>query len=245
MNKILVNNEEKELIFHSGKFEFQKDANLLFEVENIQKDIFLVVSDDIQVVLTMLGENTNLNFHIQIGKNASLTFHHFVIDGSIHIETDLNQENASFYFYNSILSSKNSTNKIIVNHQAPQTISILKNHGFSIHQASLILDVDAYIPKKSSQCISKQDNQIIEEENSLSQINPNLYIDNYDVEASHSAYVGEFKEQELFYLMSRGLTEKSSKFLLLKSFLIGSFHLEDKIEEKYQEKIIKYFDKEV
>lgn len=245
MNKILVNNEKKEEIINSSRYVFEKDTNLLLEVDNLEKDIFLIVSSNITVTLTILGENTNLNFHIEVEKNATLTFNHFVIDGSIHIHSHLNQENATFYFHNSIFSNMHSKNQIIVSHHAPHTISNLKNHGFSNNHANLILDVASYIPKESTGCISKQDNQIIEEENSLSQINPNLYIDNYDVEASHSAYVGEFKEQELFYLMSRGLTEESSKFLLLKSFLIGSFHLEDKIEEKYQEKIIKYFDKEV
>lgn len=245
MNKILVNNEKKEEMIESGKYVFKEDTNLLLELDNLEKEIFLVVSSDLTVTLTILGENTNLNVHIQVEKNASLTFNYFVIDGGIHIASNLEQENAIFHFHNSIFSSKNSINQIVVNHHAPRTTSDIKNHGFSKNRASLIFDVASYVPKESDSCISKQDNQIIEEENSLSQINPNLYIDNYDVEASHSAYVGEFKKQELFYLMSRGLTEKTSKFLLLKSFLIGSFHLEDEIEEKMSEKIIKYFDKEV
>lgn len=245
MNNILVNNEKKEEMIESGKYVFKEDTNLLLELEDLEKEIFLVVSSDLTVTLTILGENTNLNVHIQVEKNASLTFNHFVIDGNINIISNLSQENADFCFHNSIFSSKNSINQIVVNHHASHTTSSLKNHGFSKNRASLIFDVASYVPKESGSCISKQDNQIIEEENSLSQINPNLYIDNYDVEASHSAYVGEFKEQELFYLMSRGLTEKTSKFLLLKSFLIGSFHLEDKIEEKMSKKIIKYFDKEV
>lgn len=245
MNKILVNNEKKDEMLDSNRYVFEKDTNLLLEVENLEKELFLIVSNNSTVTLTILGENTNLTFHIQMEKNTTLTFNHFVIDGSIHMDTNLNGENATFHFHNSIFSGKHSKNQIIVNHNASHTISNLKNHGFSNHHANLILDVSSYVPKQSTSCISKQDNQIMEEESSLSQINPNLYIDNYDVEASHSAYVGEFKEREVFYLMSRGLTEKTSKFLLLKSFLIGSFHLEDKIEEKMNEKIIKYFDKEV
>ena len=245
MNKIIVNNEEKESILQKGKYEFKKDTNLLLEVENLEKEIFLVVSSNIQVTLTILGENANLRFRIQVEKNASLTFQYFMIDGSICIQSSLNQENASITIHNSVFSSKSSRNQIIVNHQAPHTMSNLQNHGFSNNHANLVFDVSSYIPKRASSCVSKQDNQIVEEENSLSQINPNLYIDHYDVEASHSAYVGEFKESELFYLMSRGLTKRSSKFLLLKSFLIGGFHLNSNLEEKYQEKLIKYFDKEV
>ena len=235
MNKILVNNKEKEIILDSGKYKFQENGTFSLEIENIEKDIFLVVSENIKVVLNVLSKNTNLKIHVYLEKNAKLVLNHLVIEGS----------NASFELNYSVLSSKNSKNKIEVKHQSAKTKSLLKNHGFSRKHANLIFDVSAYITKGCNKCISKQDNQIIENENSLSMINPNLYIENYDIEASHSAYVGEFRENELFYLMSRGLSEEASKFLLLKSFLIGSFDLEEGVKERYYHEVIKYFNKEV
>lgn len=245
MNKILVNNKEKEFILDNGKYEFMESGTFSLELSDLEKDIFLVVLENVEVVLNILSKNTFLNFHVNVGENASLILNNLVIEGSTNVNVNLEQESASFQLNYSILSSKDSNNKIEVRHNASKTNSLLKNHGYSINNAKLILDVSAYIDKESSKCISKQDNQIIENENSLSNINPNLYIDNYDVEASHSAYVGEFKENELFYLMSRGLTEEESKFLLLKSFLIGSFDLEEKIKERYYHEVIKYFNKEV
>lgn len=245
MNKILVNNKEKEFILDNGKYEFIESGTFSLELSDLEKDIFLVVLENVEVVLNILSKNAFLNFHVNVGENASLTLNNLVIEGSTNVNVNLEQESASFQLNYSILSSKDSNNKIEIKHNASKTNSLLKNHGYSINNAKLILDVSAYIDKESSKCISKQDNQIIENENSLSNINPNLYIDNYDVEASHSAYVGEFKENELFYLMSRGLTEEESKFLLLKSFLIGSFDLEEKIKERYYHEVIKYFNKEV
>lgn len=245
MNKILVNNEEQEHILNDGKYEFRKNANITLEINNLEKIICLTVLDNIQVVLNVLGKHASAHFHIKVGKNASFTLNYLLLEGNTNISVDLEKEYASFQLNYSILGSQHSKNQILVRHNAPQTKAFLKNHGFSRRNANLILDVSAYIPSASNKCVSKQDNQIIEEENSISQINPNLYIDNYDVEASHSAYVGEFKENELFYLMSRGLTEEASKFLLLKSFLIGSFSIDEKIKEKYYDEIIKYFDKEV
>lgn len=245
MNKILVNNKEKEIILNDGRYEFKEDGIFSLEIEDLEKDIFLVVLENVKIVLNILGKNTNLKFHIHVERYASLVLNHLVVEGSIDINTNLEDKNANFELNYSVLSSKNSKNKIEVKHNASLTTSLLKNHGFSRQRANLIFDVNAYINKDASKCISKQDNQIIENENSLSEINPNLYIDNYDVEASHSAYVGEFKESELFYLMCRGLSEDASKFLLLKSFLIGSFDLDERIKERYYHEVIKYFDKEV
>lgn len=245
MNKILMSNEKKDFILDSDKYEFQNDGTFSLEVDSSTKDVYLAILENVQVVLNLLSKNTSLNFHIRILKNASFTFNQLIIEGNMNISVDLVEEGADFNLNYSVLSSNNSKNQIEVKHKASKTKSLLKNHGFSMNHANIILDVSAYIDRDANKCVSKQDNQIIENDNSLSQINPNLYIENYNVEASHSAYVGEFKENELFYLMSRGLDLETSKFLLLKSFLIGSFDLEEKVQEQYYHEMIKYFNKEV
>lgn len=245
MNKILVSNNIEESIKDNTKYEFKDDNTVWLEFNEIEKNISLIISNNTKIVLNILSKNSNIKFNIKVEENASLILNNLILEGSTSIYVDLNNQGASFKLNYSILSSKNSNNVIEVKHKSSKTNAILKNHGFSSKKANLIFDVSAYIDKDASKCISKQDNKIIENENSLSQINPNLYIDNYDIEASHSAYVGEFKEEQLFYLMSRGLTEEESKFLLLKSFLIGSFDLEDNIKERYYHEVIKYFNKEV
>ena len=55
-----------------------------------------------------------------------------------------------------------------------------------------------------------------------STICPNLLIDNYDVESNHAAYIGCFKEDILFYMMSRGISREVASRLLLNGFLINS-----------------------
>jgi Fe-S cluster assembly scaffold protein SufB len=63
-------------------------------------------------------------------------------------------------------------------------------------------------------------------------INPNLYIEDSDVVANHAAAIGKFSEEELFYLMSRGIPYNDAVNLLIKGFLVGSFDINDKrIEE--------------
>ena len=65
-----------------------------------------------------------------------------------------------------------------------------------------------------------------------STICPNLYIDNYDVDSNHSAYIGKFRDEAMFYLMSRGISLENSYRLLLNGFLINTDSIEyDKISE--------------
>ena len=45
--------------------------------------------------------------------------------------------------------------------------------------------------------------------------------------------------------MSRGISLDDAKFLLLKSFLVGSMDVNDKVMQKYCDSVVKYFNKEV
>ena len=48
---------------------------------------------------------------------------------------------------------------------------------------------------------------------------PELEIESNDVQVSHSSTIGQIDSEQLFYLMSRGLTYTDSVNLIIKSFL--------------------------
>lgn len=243
MNKILVNNIEKDTL--DKQYIFNHDTETYLELDNVDKEIFLVVSENVNVTFNLLGKNSNLKIKIKVLENSTLTINILLLDSNSDIMVELSGKNATIYINNSLISNTNSLNKIDVFHLMENTSSYLCNHGYSLNRANIILDVNAYIPKNSSKCISKQDNQIIEKDNSMSQINPNLYIENYDVDASHSAYIGRFKDEYLFYMMSRGINIKDATYLLLKAYLLGNFKLKENTYDNYMNTITKYLKREV
>lgn len=244
MNKILVDNKKEKIEGNIEKYTFNKDDTISLELDHENKELFLVITNGANITFNILAKNTNLTFHIKLGKGTKLYLNTLVLDGSTNAYINLEEENACLNYHNSIVSNKNSINYINIKHFSKNTYSYVFNHGFSINHSDIIFDVNGYIEKEASKCICKQDNQIIQIDNSKSQINPNLYIDNYDIEASHSAYIGFFKEEELFYLMSRGLNPQGAKFLLTKAFLIG-YVQDEKTYGLYTNEIMKYFGKEV
>ena len=70
------------------------------------------------------------------------------------------------------------------------------------------------------------------------EINPILLIDEYDVDAKHSAFIGTFNKEELFYLKTRGITDKDASNLLLKGLLVGTLDIEDCVKEELIEKYL-------
>ena len=83
-------------------------------------------------------------------------------------------------------------------------------------------NVEGIVDKEFSNCICNQENQIINLKSGKSKISPILKIDNYNVDSNHSAYIGRFSEEKLFYMMSRGLSRKKAYCLLLNGFLVNS-----------------------
>ena len=61
--------------------------------------------------------------------------------------------------------------------------------------------------------------RIVNLTNNKCQIKPNLFIDEYEVDAYHAAYIGSLDKDELLYLNSRGIDTKTSEILLVNGFL--------------------------
>ena len=107
------------------------------------------------------------------------------------------------------------------------------NHGISVLGNKIDFTINGNIPLYADNCICNQDSKIINIKDSKSIIKPNLFIENYNVEANHSAYIGQFNKDKLFYLESRGIKNDQAIFLLLKSFMINNMSLPEELESKF------------
>ena len=76
------------------------------------------------------------------------------------------------------------------------------------------------MPNNIKKCEVNQDSRIINMTDNACIIKPNLFIDEEDVNANHSALIGTFSFEEVFYLMSRGINKKDADSLLTRGFLM-------------------------
>ena len=155
------------------------------------------------------------NFNLDINANETYEIYHYVINKSVNVVINLKGLNAKVVYHYSTINFDDNTFKITINHLCSNTISEIYNHGVNAGFKKLVFDVTGYVPKDSFKCFCNQENQIINLTNGISQILPNLLINNYDTFSNHAAYIGKFKEDILFYLMSRGINEQIATRLLL------------------------------
>jgi Fe-S cluster assembly protein SufD len=136
--------------------------------------------------------------------------------------------NSNIKFYSSIINYEDNEYKQNINHNDKDSISKIINHCINVYDNKFKFIVNGKIKKDSINSSFKQDNKIININNGKSFILPNLIVDNNDIDASHSAYIGTFDEDLIFYMMTRGLSLKECNSLLIKSFLLGSMDLDDR-----------------
>lgn len=160
--------------------------------------------------------------HYTYNITEDTVIYHYLVDSSSTVDINMVTEGVTLYYYYNTINYKNNSFSIKVNHLKDNTHSELFNHGVNVGNNKLDFFVEGIVPKESEKCICNQDNQIINMSDGKSTICPNLLIDNYDVDSNHSAYIGKFSEDKLFYLMSRGISYDEANRLLLNGFLINS-----------------------
>ena len=183
-------------------------------------------------------DNVKLNAHLE--KGASLTVYNMIIsakDVNITEEIYLEDSSAEANVLNVCLgyaeAKVNSLIHIFHNHE--YTNSELETYAIALDKAVLTLDNNATIKQGCRKSVVHQKAKGLNlSADSTIKAQPNLYIDEFDVEASHSASVGNINKDELFYLMSRGLKESDARKIVVLGFINP---LVDKISDSYNEEI--------
>lgn len=175
-------------------------------------------------IIYVVDNNENKDYKYNIVEDTII--YHFSINCSSNVTVNLVTEGVTLHYYYNNINYDNNKFKIDVNHMACNTHSDVYNHGVNVNNKKLDYMVNGKVTKEYSKCICNQDNQIINMSDGKSTICPILLIDNFDVDSNHGAYIGKFKDEYLFYLMSRGISMSDSYRLLLNGFLINSDSLD-------------------
>lgn len=112
----------------------------------------------------------------------------------------------------------NLTSKIV--QYGKETNGYILKHGVMRENASSVFNGIGYIKHGGTKSIANQESRVLMlSENARGDANPILLIDEDDVEAGHAASVGRVDLEQLYYLMSRGISQKEAERLVIHGFL--------------------------
>ncbi len=243
MNKILVEKDKfivNEISNDSEEVVIDKNEEILLEIVNTNRNFKAKVLDGITATINILDRESDYTLEFEILKQARLVVNSLSVNSNKRIKISLEKE-ASINYCHSMLADRDSVSEINIIHNQEKANSKIINHGCNYGHEKLVFKVDGIITKDATNSICEQDNKIINNRDGNSLIIPNLLVDNKEVIANHSAYIGNFKKEIIFYMTSRGISEKLCYNLLLKGFLMGKMSLNYLIRDKFL-KIINEWD---
>jgi Fe-S cluster assembly protein SufD len=242
-SSVLLNIIDSEEFLNVKKLEIEvkEDASIEIEydLEKLKIDFEVTIKPDVTLNIYELGtcKDIKMEQNYYLNTNSKLNIEKFYDNGLLK-EFDniyLNGENSEVNFDLKTIATNSEKFNIFVYHNNKNTISNLNNHGVNVN-GDITFNVTGIIGTGNSNSETNQNNRIITFNDKKCIINPKLYIDENDVVANHSALIGKFDQEELFYLQSRGIDYKTAIILLVKGFL-----LDGKEDERLNQIIEKYW----
>ncbi|MFA5542629.1 MAG: SufD family Fe-S cluster assembly protein [Bacilli bacterium] len=250
--KILHINDEEEYLNSNVIIKKNVNAtisNVYYHVINdIKNKIEIVVEDNAKLTLKSItncyGKFTNI-INGYLLENSLIVIDDIGLNDK-EVDTLANiyilEENAKADLTNVVINSTSLVQKYkyIITHIKGNTESTTKNYGISRNSSYLTFDNFGVIKKGASKTnLSQKTKGIILDMYSSVSANPLLEIDENDVIANHGASIGAIDEEELYYLMSRGLSREISEGLIVQAFVTPYF------ENLKDEKLIDYVNIEI
>lgn len=109
---------------------------------------------------------------------------------------------------------------LTVRHEADATESEIEFRGVAEDKSHLVLDGLIQAPEGCKGIVANlQNKNLLLSNMAIVEARPRLEIDTDDVVCRHGATVGDLDSNQLFYLMSRGMTEQEAREILIEAFL--------------------------
>lgn len=227
-NVVVFNNfeEEKEL-----KVDLEENSHLIYITTNLGNTDF-----NTNKVIANLKENANLEIYNIITSDK---------DNSINQVINLNGPLASVQIMNLLLLTKNAKLDSVIEifHKDKATTSDLSNYVIAKNEATTVLNNNAKIEKGCSKSVAHQQTKgLTLSKDAKIKALPNLYIDEYDVIANHACSIGSINKEDLFYLMSRGMSQEEASKIIVMGYVQPILdHIEDKaLKTKIERSFAKY-----
>ncbi len=223
-------------------FDLYKDLYLEFE-SNIEVSLFLLSYNSRKINVNFhfdLKDRTNLSIYTGLvsrrktklsikrdfnldGLSSLEILNSITYNGYLELEDTihLNSEEAKVDLDVLNVGGSDSVYKISqnVNHNAKTTFSSINNWIIAEDKAKMNYSVTGSIAKGNefSNCMQNNKGIMLSDDSEII-VEPKLYIDEYNVSASHGAAIGQIDELQLYYLLSRGLSENEARSLIISGY---------------------------
>lgn len=250
MNRIIVNRnridnyKDDEIEINNNKIWFYKDNKYEFEYIDCDDVRLEFMIDNVKIEILDYSSDNYLKIkNIYNIDNGSLRIDKFYNNKMVDEEIDFNlMQDGDRVDYNFATISLGEENYIInVNHNNKNTISNIDNRSVALKNSKINYTINSRVLKDCVKSMLDQNTRIITLDECEAKISPNMFIDLDDVIAKHGSVIGTFKEDQVFYLMSKGISYNDTVKLLIKGYLLSKIRVNVDIRMKIMDIIDRYW----
>jgi len=180
----------------------------------------------------------------QVGKSlvnaVTISLDGSIVRNNLNIAMDAEHCESHFYGLYFLRGKTHVDNHTIVDNVKPHCFSNELYKGIVDDEATAVFNGKIFVQRDAQKTNAFQSNKnILLSENATVNTKPQLEIFADDVKCSHGCTVGQLDEEGMFYLRSRGVTEKTAKSLLVHAFAIDILeHIKPESIRNYVDQLI-------
>jgi len=243
MNKIrVVNNKiipfvDSDVSINDNNITFLNNGNYYIEyIDSDNLDITYNLSDNVCICLfeVSTGNNISTNIKYNLNKNSSLILSKFYsnINTDEKVSINLMKENNNIKYNFSSISNNDDKYLFNIYHLDSETCSDVYNRTIARKDSSNFFDINSFVDNGIKDCFLNQNTKIVTLGDSNNRINPNMFIGEESTTAVHSSVIGCVSDDDLFYLMSRGIDYNTAINLIIKGMVLSNINPDMEIKEK-------------
>ena len=119
-----------------------------------------------------------------------------------------------------------------INNNDKNKLINISNKLVALKNSKINFTIISNVYKECNGSILEQNTRIVTMDKCDTKIQPNMFIDLDDVEARHGSVIGTFKDDQIFYLMSKGISYNDTLKLLIKGYLLGNVMVNFDVRKK-------------
>ncbi len=214
---------------------YSKNNSLAYNVTYNLKNNSNVTVNSLNILST---KETSITRKSSINRDSTLNLNICQLQSTSFVEdtnVDLVNVNATCNYSSITLTSETQTSKfdVRINHNAKHTNSNIENYAVANGSSKLDVSGIGYISQGNSNSNAFQTTKVLLlSDKAQASANPYLLIDEYDVAAGHGATLGSINDEDLYYLMSRGINLIDAQRLIIEGYINPSLN---KLNETFLE----------
>lgn len=219
-------------VFNFSQFESQvvvEDANTVtLNIDSVKSnDINFEIKENskLNIIIFNLAKDVEKEISFDLAKEAQLDIVSVNLNedkSNLKISVNLNEEGSNSNI-NLIAVSDQKSNiniDVISNNNKPNTTSNISQRGVALNGGQINFNATGLIEKDCSRAINFQESKVLLlDKASKGSASPFLLINHHDVEAGHSAGVSRVNDEDMYYLMSRGIPSFEAEKLMTIGFI--------------------------